>query len=126
SNSADNQAALPLAKQDNIRIKRWFDNNSFPSCLDLNGLGVQRTEAVQLDLKVYPNPANNYLYLEFNDAKEKTTVEIYDILGNVVSGAVFNDASKYITIPVENLQSGVYSIRVKTGSAFAVKKFVKE
>ncbi|MGZ4067343.1 MAG: Periplasmic ligand-binding sensor domain-containing protein [Bacteroidia bacterium] len=126
SNSADNLTALPLAQQDNIRVKRWFDNNSFPSCLSLNGVGIQKNETAQLDVKVYPNPANNYLFIEFKDAKEKTTVEIYDILGNIVNGAIFNESSKYITIPVENLQSGVYSIRIKSGNSFTVKKFVKE
>jgi hypothetical protein len=117
---------LARAKQDNIRVKHWFDTNSFPSCLNLSSVGIQKIEQQQLDLKVYPNPANDNLYIEFKEAKEKTTVEIFDMLGNVVKGAIFNNASKYISIPVENLSRGIYTVRIKTGNSFVVKKFVKE
>ncbi len=124
---------LARAKQDNIRVKHWFDANSFPSCLSLVGVGIEQNSIQQLEVKIYPNPANNYLYIEFKDAKENlsagkagTTVEIFDMLGNIVKGGVFNDASKYITIPVENLSRGIYNIKIKTGNTFAVKKFVKE
>jgi hypothetical protein len=123
---ASDTCTLARAKQDNIRVKHWFDTNTFPSCLNLSAVGIQKIEAQQLDLKVYPNPSNDNLYIEFKEAKEKTTVEIFDMLGNVVKGAIFNDASKYISIPIENLTSGVYSIRIKTGNSFVVKKFVKE
>jgi len=123
---ADNLCVLTRAQQDNIRVKSWFDNNTFPSCLSLISIGIKKFAENNLDVTVYPNPASNYFYVEFKDAKEKTTVEIFDMLGNVVKGGIFNDAQKYITIPVEDLSKGIYTIKIKTGNGFAVKKFVKE
>ena len=123
---SDNICVLTRAQQDNIHVKKWFDNNSFPSCLSLNGVGVKQLPISSEQVNVYPNPANNYLFVEFKESKEKTTVEIFDILGNLVKAGIFNDASKYISIPVDELRSGIYNIQIKTGGSFVVKKFVKE
>jgi len=114
------------AKQDNIRVKRWFDTNSFPSCLNLNGVGIDQMSVPNEQIKVYPNPASNYLYIELKEAKEKTTIEVFDMLGNIVKAGIFNDSQKYISVPVEDLTKGIYTVKIKIGNSFSVKKFVKE
>ena len=117
---------LPRAQQDNIRVKNWFDTNTFPSCLSLSGVGVHENEKQQLDVKVYPNPANNYVFIELKESTEKITIEIFDMPGNLVKAATFGNPQKYTSIPVEDLSRGLYSIRIKSVNGLAVRKFVKE
>ncbi len=128
SANCDSNAVCVLgrAQQDNIRVKNWFNANTFPSCLSLNGVGIQENGKPQLDVKVYPNPASNYVYIEVVDAKDKITIEIFDMLGNLVKAGTFSNSQKYITIPVEDLSKGLYSVRIKAENVLAVRKFVKE
>jgi hypothetical protein len=117
---------FPRAKQDNNRVRDWFNNSTFPSCLSMVGVGIKENVAPQLDVNVFPNPANNYLHIEFKEAQQKVTIEMIDMLGKIVKAGVFSDVQKYISVPVEDLGRGVYSVKIKTGDNYGVKKFVKE
>ncbi len=122
-------ATCPIARavMDNQRVKHWFDNNNFPSCLSLVGLGIKENNvATSLDFKLYPNPANSMVYIEFDKPLNRATIEVYDMLGKVVRGLQYNDSVKYATIPVSDLQSGVYMVKIQTEESLSVKKFVKE
>lgn len=121
-----NECILPYMKQDNMRIKNWFDHNSFPSCLSLAGVGIRANENPFFGCKIYPNPTADHLYIEFRNAKEKVTIEIMDLQGKIVKAGIFNNASKYITIPVNDLESGFYTVRVCSEGISSTKKFVKE
>ena len=122
-------ATCPITRavQDNQRVKHWFDNNNFPSCLSLVGLGIEQVKATQLlNANLYPNPANNTVYISFDIPQSKATIEVYDMLGNLITGLKYNDSVQYISIPVSNLQSGVYMVKIQTQEGASIKKFVKE
>ncbi len=115
------------AVSDNQRVRNWFNNNTFPSCLSLAGLGIKENNtAPSLDFKLYPNPANSMVYIEFEKPLNKVTIEVYDMLGKVVRGLQYNDSVKYASIPVSDLQSGVYMVKIQTEEGLSVKKFIKE
>ncbi|HXB40460.1 MAG TPA: T9SS type A sorting domain-containing protein [Bacteroidia bacterium] len=117
---------LTRAQQDNIRVKRWFDTQSFPSCLSLGGVGIQENANHQLPVKIYPNPASNYIFIELIEQKNNVSIEIFDMLGNLVKAGIFNNSQKYISIPIENLSKGLYSVRIKSENVLDVKKFIKD
>jgi hypothetical protein len=58
--------------------------------------------------KLYPNPSNNYITIEFIDLKEKGNIFIIDNLGNVVQKYPVSSHQKEIIIPVENYSPGLY------------------
>jgi hypothetical protein len=118
---------ITRAVTDNQRVRNWFNNNNFPSCLSLAGLGIKENNvAPSLDFKLYPNPANSVVYITFDNPQNKATIEVYDMLGKVVRGFQYNDLVQYVTIPVSDLQSGVYMVKIQTEEGLSVKKFVKE
>ena len=121
-------ASCPINRsvKDNQQVKRWFDTNSFPSCLSLNGLGIKQNNLQTIDVQLYPNPANNNVYIEFTASQKAVTIEVFNLLGNLISGAQYSELNKYATIPVAALQSGVYLIKIQTAEGFTTKKFVKE
>ena len=117
---------LATATKDNQRVKRWFNSNTYPSCLNLNGVGIQKNAMPQLNLSLYPNPANTNVYVEFAGAQKNVTIEVFDMLGNIVQGLQYNELGKYAIIPVSVLQSGVYLVKIQTAEGTANKKFIKE
>jgi hypothetical protein len=70
------------------------------------------------NLKIYPNPGTDYLYLEGNI--NPVTVSIYDVLGKKVIS--INNTNK---IDVKVLPKGVYIIRVLDGLKEVRKKFIR-
>ncbi|HTA62385.1 MAG TPA: T9SS type A sorting domain-containing protein [Bacteroidia bacterium] len=121
-----NTCILPRMVQDNKRVKHWFDNNHFPSCLNLSTVGIKQNTMPQLDVKLYPNPANSNVYIEFTETQKNVTIEVFDILGNLVRGFQYNDANKYSIIPVADLQAGIYILKIKSTEGYSIKKLIKE
>ena len=117
---------IARATQDNNRVKHWFNTNTYPSCLSLVGVGIKQNITPQLNLKLYPNPANTNVYIELGTSQKNVTIEIFDMLGGLVRGYQYAELDKYATIPVSDLQSGVYMVKVKSADGFAITKFVKE
>lgn len=73
-------------------------------------------------IKIYPNPADRILNLEFES--QSCTYTIYSSMGAVISKGV---AQKGVSqINVEHLAKGVYMLQVVMDSKVIVKKFLKE
>ncbi len=118
--------AITRAVADNQRVKRWFNTNTYPSCLSLAGVGIKQNAAPQLNLTLYPNPANTNVYVEFATAQKNVTIEVFDMLGNLVQGLQYNELGKYAIIPVNTLQNGVYLVKIQSAEGFVNRKFIKE
>ncbi|MBL7784737.1 MAG: T9SS type A sorting domain-containing protein [Chitinophagales bacterium] len=56
-------------------------------------------------LKVYPNPAQDYLVIEKHSQEQNATFVLYDVLGRQVLSVVSHNQS---VVPIEHLPSGVY------------------
>ncbi len=70
------------------------------------------------DLKVYPNPFNDNIYISMNNI---VTAEVFDIKGNIM--AVFNAQNK---INLAFLNQGIHFLRIKNAdNEFFVYKIVK-
>jgi len=75
--------------------------------------------------KVYPNPSTGMVQIETN-LTEDGTLEIYDMLGNVVftKQAVKNQAIGQLDLSA--LSKGLYTIKIRTGQKILSKKIVLE
>ena len=74
--------------------------------------------ALQLDVFIYPNPTDDYLFIEGN--KNPISISIYNLLGAEVITKSATDK-----INVSELSKGVYIIRISDGVNQADKKFIK-
>ena len=72
------------------------------------------------NISIYPNPATTVLNVE---AEGYNTVEIVNILGQVVYGA---NATSNMQINVSNLNNGVYFVRLNGANGTATQKFIKK
>jgi hypothetical protein len=60
-------------------------------------------------LKVYPNPANHFIYLNNLQLQEKTMIGIYNTLGEAVLTAISSD--QIPSLDVSKLSDGLYLIK---------------
>ena len=85
-------------------------------------LSNKQTASVSLsdNLHVYPNPAKDVLYINFNQDEINSIVEIVNISGNTVKK--FKPESTKITIDISTFPKGLYILKTeKTSTRFVVE-----
>jgi len=123
ANCSNNLCALAVAEADADTLQKLFTcSHKFPSCS--SGIGI--SEIKNNGFNIYPNPVYNYLNIELHEAALRTTIEITDVLGKKVGSFDFTEGQKHLSIPVENLSKGVYTVKVRSGNSYGVKKFIKD
>lgn len=122
NNLAGNPMVLHLIT-DNIYIDLTY--NSWTS--DGNGGGFSYTRSSDPNLsvndfevprvKVYPNPATDYLYID--NLQTEQTLKVYDILGKMVIEVFY---SRNTPLDISALQKGLYLLRTENNQ---IMKFIK-
>jgi hypothetical protein len=99
--------------------------NTSNNTLSFHFMGTQTAvdEETITKLKVYPNPANDKLYIEQTENIE--FVEIQDISGRVVFRE--NNLNKsLVELDIAALNSGIYTLKIKSGGRVYVDRFVRK
>tara|TARA_B100000902_G_C27268265_1_gene894854 strand:+ start:533 stop:1039 length:507 start_codon:yes stop_codon:yes gene_type:complete len=84
------------------------------------------TDFLPLDFIIYPNPFNNYFYMEFKERiYTNINVEIYTLSGLLLYNKIFLKSNK-IRVENLNLSQSVFVIKVKANRKFYSKKIIKK
>lgn len=75
--------------------------------------------------KVYPNPTNGFLNVRINNYVGKATIQIIDINGRIVTEYNNEDFNVEKSLNLNNLQSGIYVIKVSGDDLNFTQKIVK-
>lgn len=78
-------------------------------------------------LIIYPNPANNYIFLEFeSDLSKKVLNEVTDLTGRVLICDSFNsiEGKNNQKIDISNIPNGSYLVYIKTHNKASMKKLI--
>ncbi|MFM7021701.1 MAG: S8 family serine peptidase [Flavobacteriales bacterium] len=91
-----------------------------------NKNAIEENDPSRYSMTVFPNPANNYFFVEFElPEHESLDLSIYDENGKkvkeVISGVYTKGAYK-VLVSSEDLNSGLYFYQLKTSSASATGK----
>ena len=93
------------------------------------GITSVRQEAGREAIRLYPNPASNYLYLSLDESLSGNTVrvEVYDTWGRLFQKAQlgFAGPAEPVRIHIADLPDGMYLVKVANGGQFFVGEFVK-
>lgn len=73
-------------------------------------------------LLVYPNPANDNIFIELSDFNN-TTIEIRNIVGQLLKNVAVQNAKTQISI--NDLVSGVYFVIIKNEKSNSIRKIIK-
>lgn len=75
------------------------------------------------DFNVYPNPANDFITIQFPYSIENASISVYNSLGqNVIENKLSNENSK---ISLEELESGVYIYKIEANNFSKTGKISK-
>ncbi len=83
----------------------------------------KNTESLAAKLLIYPNPVSNNLII--NGIQNVQQIDIFEFTGTLIWSSDF-DGEEIITIPVNQLQDGIYIISIHTSDMILCRKFIKK
>lgn len=83
-------------------------------------MDIFENNETQANLKIYPNPASENLYIECYENIEE--IEIFDFSGTKVLAR--KEDSQKLTVNITNLDAGIYFVKTKSKTKYLLKKVV--
>ncbi|MFZ4581812.1 MAG: T9SS type A sorting domain-containing protein [Paludibacter sp.] len=84
--------------------------------------GLNNPETAANIVKVYPNPASDFIRIE--SAEKLQQVDVYDFGGRLQLTVNTNDNK--IEIPINQLQKGIYLLKIKTDKGISNNRIIKK
>ena len=88
------------------------------------------TNSIDNDLKIYPNPANNQITIDFTSAiQEHVFIRFKNMLGQQLSENRIEFVAKqkfFLTQDISEFESGVYFVEIEFGNSKQVRKIIKQ
>jgi len=110
-----------LLDENNVSIKYGRDFGSEESTSIKNEyLGLSNSTAI--NFLIYPNPASDFINLKSDSGIDGYL--IYDIKGSLILKST-NNNSNDLSISLKNIYSGIYFIKIKSGTYKETVKFIK-
>lgn len=85
---------------------------------------VQETEKPKI--KVFPNPASHTVNVLGLTNSQKATISVTDLSGNTLQEYQWAIQNNAISLPIADLDPGIYMIRIRYGSQEISVKFYKQ
>ena len=81
------------------------------------GVGIEEQKKEQLDVKLYPNPASNSIFLEYDQVTQWQDFQLFNQYGSLVK-----KGSVKSSISVADLSNGLYILQLRTNRGKLVNK----
>lgn len=89
--------------------------------------GIDESQACEMDFALYPNPAQEQIYLSIPEVKADVQLSIFNALGKLILNKrieVNSNASLNTTVDISGLPPGVYTLRIQSESESGSKKLI--
>lgn len=73
-------------------------------------------------VKVYPNPAKDFITVEIAESSNDAILTLVDLTGKQVYKALFN---KQLIVPINDLNNGIYLVKIEVNEQIYYTKFLK-
>ncbi len=88
-----------------------------------SNIGILKTEINDIDISVFPNPANDLVAIQMNDiTKENLDISLYDITGKLVKKTILYQGSTIAYFDTQTLYNGEYIIKIFGNKTAVTKK----
>ncbi len=102
----------------------YLGNTVFNISLDENNPPLGTNELDKIELKLFPNPAQNLVNIELeNVINDDLQISIFDVQGRLVQQNNLNGTGNLIELNTTRLLNGIYFVQLLSDSAIATKKF---
>ncbi|TBN04896.1 T9SS type A sorting domain-containing protein [Hyunsoonleella flava] len=88
------------------------------------GLITNPGQRADFDVKLFPNPVNDLLYVSLNSEDDTATVRFYNILGKKINS--FLVSTEHNEIDMSSFSSGIYLARIDTENISKTIKIIKQ
>jgi hypothetical protein len=98
-------------------------------CYSIIPTEIPSVSANNNDIIIYPNPSSGvYSILYSNKTNEKPTLEVINVLGQIVYSSKLSGKGSNLTetLDLSNQSNGMYLIRINNGKEVIAKKVIKE
>lgn len=85
-------------------------------------VGIKDETSLEKVLVIYPNPNAGVFRISFQDKAKNLSVEIYDILGQLVQEVIYQTEEE--RIDVSHLPNGIYFLHIQTSEGTLTKKII--
>lgn len=86
-------------------------------------VGINENNSAPI-FKIYPNPANTQITIDYTMQTKNAVIEIYNTSGQKIESFIYFNSQQ--TIDIRNLSDGLYLIKITDGNNSYVKRFVKQ
>jgi hypothetical protein len=104
-------------------IRKYFVNDTTPCGGSFSSIAV--LPQINPQIKIYPNPADNFINVELTAITGDATYVMYDIVGRKIGAGVLKNSGTN-NLNISNLPKGLYFLNVSDGKNKMSKKFVKQ
>lgn len=106
-----------------------YGNNRFEIIFNKTNTAVVTPKKNNNDLVLYPNPSSDKIYLQSKipmEGNEECKYELFDILGNKIFEGKLEFINSIANINIEEMNNGVYMLKVLNKGELSVYKFIKK
>lgn len=86
---------------------------------------VVELEHQDANLKIFPNPATDYIHMHFSQDRKVSSLLVFDNLGRLVLKQGLIEGSRFSSLDISELKSGIYWIKLDSDTQSQSAKFVK-
>ena len=87
--------------------------------------GINSNLSGSSELFVFPNPAADFLNIQYKGTSTLSEMAITDITGNIILQKQLNETREIAVVDVSMLSPGIYFVRIKNSSEIITRKFIK-
>ena len=109
-----------------IQSENEYGNTIYIDDLSFSYKESSVDEPQKMKLSVYPNPYHDDLYIDVEEMGEPYDIEVYDMVGKLIYSGELSDSHTNIGFALENVNCGVFFVKVFGKSACQTIKVVKE
>ena len=88
-------------------------------------IGLMDSQNKSVDIKIYPNPVNDYLNIEFQNTQKLVQIEIRNTNGVLLENEIYENEIQINEFDISRFASGVYLICINNGERIENHRFVK-
>lgn len=121
---SENIGGAPLQSDGRMVLSTWIDNEYSGDPVDCSGIvSVEDPQVSTTELAIYPNPAENYINVNFNDNRlgSKSQVQVFNSSGQSVLTEELNTGER---LDISTLPSGLYVLKLR-GNHHITQRFIK-
>jgi hypothetical protein len=105
-----------------ISADKVLDSYCFATCSICFPTSV--SDVKNVSIKIYPNPANEFIQIEASNAIETSIIKIQDLQGRLVLSQYINHTNSKINI--SSLNPGIYVLKIGQSNSHSSFKLIKE